>query len=174
VRLPAGELEDLIVRKLRNHLQDEMPEEAQELKLTLIRLVKKIVVHADRLVIQLKDGECLSDNYRFSAAGRYRQLVTDTQPVAVSENQKQTLLRAFLQGYIWRKQLFEGKVPSTSVIAKAENKNERYVARLISFSMVAPDLVARILKGSIPAHVNAQNFTFDLPISWTEQKQCFK
>jgi hypothetical protein len=38
---------------------------------------------------------------------------------------------------------------------------------------MAPDLVAKILKGDIPAHVTRQSLIYTWPASWAAQRQKF-
>jgi len=183
LRLPAGELEELVIGKLCSHMREEMmayPEElllaleadnAATKKSALMRLVEKIVIFSDQIVIHLKDSRRLSIDYRFSMSSSYRQLVTHTQPAIASERQKQFLLKAFVQGYIWRQKILKGKISDVVSLARAENKDERYVSRLINLSLMAPDLVAHILKGNIPAYKTIESVVGALPILWVDQQR---
>ncbi len=178
LRLPAGELEKLVVDKLLAHLEKHAwgPDirtalEAEDMafrKSALLRLVEKITVLPERIAIFLKDGDNISITYRFSMPGPYRQLLTGPQPAVASEHQKQVLLKAFLQGYIWREEFFKGQDSTIAAVARAAGKSEVHVAKLINFSLMAPDLAVQILRGDVPAHLTQKGIIDNLPISWAD------
>ncbi|MBI3420385.1 MAG: hypothetical protein HY053_09655 [Proteobacteria bacterium] len=46
--------------------------------------------------------------------------------------------------------------------------------QLIQFSLMAPDLASRILKGDIPAQVTRESLVYNWPSSWEEQHKLFE
>ena len=186
LRLPAGELEGMVMSRLRTHLQEQMPERAEEMiaalssndnaarKSALTHSIDKIIIHDRRIVIQLKCGQTVAVDYCFSEQGPYRQMTTEGQAEGVSDIQKQAIIKSLLQGYIWRKRFFEDAGSTIAAIAKSVGKSETYVVRLITFSMLSPKLMAQILKGDIPPHITRQGLIYDLPISWAAQQKRFE
>src|SRR6202044_1349426 len=115
--------------------QEEMPSEDELLELLksdnatakksgVIRLVEKIVVQGHKITIHFKDGSNLPINHAFSMDGVQRQLIARNQTTVATERQKQVLLRAFIQGYIWRKQFFERPEMQIEDIVRIENKSQ--------------------------------------------------
>lgn len=127
-----------------------------------------ITVYPDQIIIGLKTGSNLAIDYCFSMRGPYKKL-TDAAGSTASESQKQILLKALVQGYAMRKRLLEQPGTSIAEITKADGKDKSHLIRLIHFSLMAPDLAARVLKGDIPAHLTRESLKRDLPISWAEQ-----
>ncbi|MEP7043501.1 MAG: hypothetical protein ABI843_10595 [Dokdonella sp.] len=62
---------------------------------------------------------------------------------------------------------------SIQAIAKAENVTERYVARVLRGSLLAPDLMQRILDGRQPVGLTVRQLLDPPPMSWTEQRRHF-
>jgi hypothetical protein len=186
LRLPAGDFEALILDKLRMHLTSSKLDNRHELldvldssamatqRTAVVMLVSKIIVHEDQILIHLKNAHNLiAIEYRFSTRGQHMKLFENDGLAQATENQKQTLLKSYLQGTIWRKILFDQDDMTIGDIAKTENKNISYITRLINFSFMAPDLVDKILKGDIPVHVTRENLIYNWPISWAEQRRKF-
>jgi hypothetical protein len=61
-------------------------------------------------------------------------------------------------------------MPSIQAIAKAEGVTERYVARVLRGSLLAPDLMQRILDGQQSFSLNGRSLLNPLPIRWTDHR----
>lgn len=182
LRIPAGEIEEIILTKLKNHIGKQSDDLAahilQSLNSTktdlqrsaILQTTERIVVSASRVNIQLKDGAELTTKYQFTAPGRHKGIVDDEKGFQAPESQRKSLLKALVQGYVWRNRLFDNG-ESVTEIAKSEGKSDSYITRHIHFSMMAPDIMGRILHGDIPAHVMRERLIYDWPVHWKEQKQ---
>lgn len=84
-----------------------------------------------------------------------------------------SLIRFIGRGRRWYRQLTSGEMPSIKAIAKAENVTERYVARVLKGSLLAPDLVQRILEGRQPVTLTVRKLLDPLPMDWAEQRHFF-
>ncbi|MEP7043513.1 MAG: hypothetical protein ABI843_10655 [Dokdonella sp.] len=79
------------------------------------------------------------------------RLVIPTETDADEAGQRnESLIRFLARGRRWYRQITSGEVPSIQAIAKAENVTERYIARVLRGSLLAPDLMQRILEGRQP------------------------
>lgn len=182
-RLPAGELEKIVLQKLGTHFKDNNTPENHDLltglngpditfqRATLNRIVNNILIYPAHILIKLKSGTDITIDYRFATTGPYQALTTENEGTA-SDAQKQTLLKTFLQGYVWRKRLFEGADIET--IAKNEGKSATYITRLINFSFMAPDITSAILKGDTPASATRERLVYNVPLNWGEQRALFR
>ena len=91
--------------------------------------------------------------------------VWDTKPI--------TLQRALGKGYQWLKWLEEGKVTSIKQIALQENVTNSYVSRMINLTSLAPDIIATILDGDMPEHIDVKDIAIDPPKLWSQQRAKF-
>ncbi|MDR3387712.1 MAG: recombinase family protein [Rudaea sp.] len=81
-----------------------------------------------------------------------------------------SLIRFVARGRRWYKQLTSGEMPSIKAIAAAENLNERYVARLLKGSLLAPDILQRILDGKQPVTLSVERLYAGVSADWPEQR----
>jgi site-specific DNA recombinase len=184
LRISAGDIEEIILNNLKEHVAQQADIDSalhrQALDATevgarrgaLFQLVDRIVVMKGRIVIALKDGPQRSIKYAFSTPGRHKGVVADGGSFQAPEGQRQTLLKALVQGYVWRKRLTENS-ESVTEIAKAEGMPDSYVTRHIHFSMMAPDIAHKILHGDVPAHVMRQRLVYGWFLKWGGQRRLF-
>ncbi len=180
LRLPAGELENLIIENISEYLEDQDKAKTHDqliaLKATdvilqktaLLQIVDRIVVYPSQIIINLKAGPTLTLDYRFSMHGIHKKLVSAENPQA-SESQKQTMLKSFIQGYAMRKKLLEQPGTTIAELMGGDSKTKTHLVRLIHLSFIAPDFTLLILKGNIPDSLMIERLKRDLPISWKEQ-----
>ena len=167
----------------------------------LIRLIRKVVVHDDRveteisvaeLINQLLQGRRLgidghgdgSPDERESTVvltsicrpvrrGIEMRLVIEDQPGSHKYRPDPTLIAAVAKAHVWWGEIYAGRVRTTKEIADRKNSDERYVARIIKLAFLAPDITAAILDGRQPPELNADMVIkmSDLPCSWALQRQ---
>jgi hypothetical protein len=81
-----------------------------------------------------------------------------------------SLIRFVARGRRWYKQLTSGEMASIKAIAAAEKLNERYVARLLKGSLLAPDILQRILDGKQPVDLSVERLYAGVSADWAEQR----
>jgi DNA invertase Pin-like site-specific DNA recombinase len=81
----------------------------------------------------------------------------------------ESLVRFIARGRYWYRQITSGEMPSIQAIAKAEGVTERYVARVLRGSLLAPALMQRILDGQQPLNVNGRSLLDPPALSWERQ-----
>ena len=77
------------------------------------------------------------------------------------------------KGRRWYQQFTRGDFPSLRAIAKQEGVTERYVARLVKGSLLAPDLIKKILAGQQPVTMTVEKLGAGFPLDWAEQRRHF-
>jgi uncharacterized protein YggU (UPF0235/DUF167 family) len=83
------------------------------------------------------------------------------------------LIKFIAQGRKWYRQITSGEHTSFRSIGKAEGVTERYVARVIRGSLLAPDIIQRVLDGRQPVTLTVQKLKKPFPSDWTEQRKFF-
>jgi hypothetical protein len=66
-----------------------------------------------------------------------------------------------------------GSAQSTAEIARKEGVSRRYVARLLRFGFLAPDIIASILAYRQPTELIVDRLRGPIPFDWNEQRRLF-
>jgi site-specific DNA recombinase len=82
-----------------------------------------------------------------------------------------SLLKAIARGHQWAEWIKTGEVSNQRSIALRLGLNERYVARVLECSYLAPDIIEAVLDGRQSADISFQKLTRRLPINWIAQRQ---
>lgn len=80
------------------------------------------------------------------------------------------LVKALARAFRWKRMLDDGRYSSIRELAKAENVNRAYVARLLNLTLLAPDLVEAILDSRQPGALTLPAVVEDVPQAWADQK----
>jgi len=181
LRIPAGDVEEMVLTNLKKHNEEQSDDigihllqnlnstEPSLQRAVILQTVERIIVSADRIDLLLKDGAKLTTQYRFTSPGRHKGIVDSTNGFLAPESQRKALLNALVQGYVWRKRLFDNG-ESVTAIARSEGKSDGYITRHIHFSMMAPDIMGKILHGDIPAHVMREKLIYRWPMEWGKER----
>jgi DNA invertase Pin-like site-specific DNA recombinase len=86
----------------------------------------------------------------------------------------ESLVRFIARGRHWYRQITDGEMPSIQVIAKAEGFTERYVARVLRGSLLAPPLMEKILAGQQPLTLSGRCLLEPPPVKWKKQLHRFQ
>lgn len=79
-----------------------------------------------------------------------------------------TLVKAIARAYRWQRMLERGHYASIAELAAAEQINPSYLARILRLTLLAPNLVERILDGQAP-EVTLGWLLKTVPIDWERQ-----
>ena len=79
------------------------------------------------------------------------------------------LVKALARAFRWRRMLEDGRHASIRELAKAEDVDRNYVGRVLSLTLLAPDLVEAILDGRAPGDLNLANLMAGCPARWDQQ-----
>ncbi len=70
----------------------------------------------------------------------------------------------------WQEALESGAFPSMKALAQKIGVDGRYVARLLDLTLLAPDIIDAILKGTEPDGISLEKL-FRAPMEWGEQRR---
>jgi hypothetical protein len=179
-RVPAAEIEALVIRTLREHLDPLSPIDDRSL---VKDFVARVEIQQERLVIQLADasgkdsregtGNILHVPWQKANSTRRREMLLPAgaelrilRPIR-SEN-RATLIASIARGRRWLDELIGDSTASTESIAKRESCSVRKVNMTISLAFLAPDLVRAAIEGRLPHGMGVARLT-DLPAEWSRQ-----
>jgi hypothetical protein len=82
-----------------------------------------------------------------------------------------TLIKALARAHRWQRMLEEGKFATLADLADAERISRSYVCRVVRLTLLAPDIVERILDGRPTAGLSQLLKPF--PVEWEKQRSRF-
>jgi site-specific DNA recombinase len=182
-RVPAAEVEAVVVRSVREHFKSPAVMHDRSLVETHI---DRIEVHPERLMIQLVQGEraanepvgrenTLSIPWQKTASRRHREILLPDgiSPQTVrrirSEN-RATLVVSIARGRRWLEELVTDPTANAEPIAKREGCTARKVNMTISLGFLAPALVKAAIHGTLPHGMGVVRLA-DLPAEWSQQHE---
>jgi len=188
-RVPATDIENIIVKSLNEHLiaQKEKPASSQthvrDGKAALEQVVR-IDVHEDRLAVRLKsaddeetsdaaDDYLLSIPWRKPPSRKSRQILiphgipkSEIRPTRIERRAR--LVSAIARGRRWLDEIVSGSVTDVQQIASRQKCSVRQVNMTISLAFLAPDLVRAAVEGRLPRGIGVERLR-DAPPEWSRQ-----
>jgi hypothetical protein len=83
------------------------------------------------------------------------------------------MVKALARAFRWREMLEIGKYSTIKEMARSENINPSYVARVLRLTLLAPDLVEEIVHGRPPSAVSLPLMLKPFPSIWKNQHATF-
>ena len=188
-RVPATDVEDIIVKSLTEHLIAHQEKSSSGPILakdrnTILEHISRIDVRKDRLVMHLKslqdqgfpdaaEDRILSIPWQKPPSRKSRQILL---PHGVSRSEirperterRAQLIRAIARGRRWLDELVAGSVTEAEQIAKREQCGVRQVNLTLSLAFLAPALVKAAVEGHLPRGINIERLR-DPPTEWAKQ-----
>ena len=198
-RLPAHEIENIVIQATKNILDDDstiasnlqeaevkadhmlqilaaakaishqIPANTNELFDKIIQRVE-LKQNSIRIVLLLESIKIASD-----IPLQIKRRGIEMRLVLASSNSKPdpTLVKALAKAHKWFAELASGKTETIAEIAKREKIDNRYVSHIINLAFLSPNIIEEIIVGSQPVDISVQKLikTIDMPINWQEQKQ---
>ena len=120
-----------------------------------------------------RDGATLTVSLplQFRRRGGRKQVVLaegQTAPVLGQARIDNTLVKAIARAHRWQRMLESGSYASIAELAVAERINPSYLARMVRLTLLAPEMVERILDGEAP-QVTLGGALKAFPIAWSRQ-----
>jgi site-specific DNA recombinase len=179
-RVPAVEIEALVIRTLREHLNPSHPIDDRGL---INDFVARVEIHNERLAIQVADASgkepleetsnILHVSWQKPNSTRRRQVLLPEgaelrklRPIR-SEN-RATLIGSIARGRRWLDELIMDPTATSESIARRECCSTRKVNMTISLAFLAPDLVRAAIEGRLPHGMGVARL-IDLPAEWPQQ-----
>ena len=193
-RVPAVEIEELVVKAVRESIGATAPTDDREL---IAAHVKRVEVQPDRLAIELKPSEARQSRsetkqplgparrgkqrsplvihvpWRKTPSRRKREIIVpesasrdDVRPIRAETRVK--LISSIAQGRRWLEELVSGKTKDVEDIAARERCSVRKVNMTISLAFLAPSLVKAAIEGRLPRGIGVVRLS-DAPAEWQQQ-----
>jgi site-specific DNA recombinase len=195
-RVPAAELEAVVVAALRRHLlSDAFGHKLPETDLELLeRHLERVTVSSQRLELHVRqtvepaeaDDAAKNDASVRRLADATTITVPWTNPVLnpvrgiirvpahntpMKPSRREGLLIAITKARGWADELASGSLASFAVLARREGRAERHIRLLLPLAFVSPRIVSNILEGTAPAGLTITRLARALPWSWAEQER---
>jgi site-specific DNA recombinase len=194
-RVPAAEIEKLVVATLRNHLNasgggERLPNNDCDL---LERHLERVTLTSKHLELRLRQSveAAQAHDGTNNSSGRSIANVTTitvpwTRPVPaavkgivhvpahntpMTPSRRDALLIAIAKARDWVDELANGRVGSFAVLARREGKLERQIRLLLPLAFLSPRIVSGLLDGTAPAGLTITALARALPWSWAEQER---
>ena len=179
-RVPAPEIETLILQAVRQHLKDSESMADRDL---VHDHVTRVEVQAEQLGIKLaRKGDETADGkaedavlyipWKKTALKRRREVIAPTstgQDVhPIRSETRIALVTSIARGRRWLDEIITGAVADVEQIATREKCSIRQVNMTISLAFVAPVLVKAAIDGRLPRGVGIARLR-DAPAEWSRQ-----
>jgi site-specific DNA recombinase len=196
-RVPAAEIETLVIAALRNHLNasgagEQLPDNNREL---LERYLERVTLTTNHLELRLRQSvqaaQAQNSASNGSSAPPIANVTTITVPwtspvpaavkgivhvpahnTPMTPSRRDALLTAIAKTRKWMDELANGRVGSLGMLARREGKLERHIRRLLPLAFLSPRIVSGLLDGTAPAGLTVTALPRALPWSWAEQERC--
>ena len=191
-RVPAAEIEDVVVKALNEHLksQNGMPASAITGHSAIVEMIERIDIYKDWLAVRLRPREnpgtinlndgndptedrLLSIPWQKPPSKRFRQILLphgssrkDVRPER--PERRLHLVNAIARGRRWLDEIVSGAVTDAEQIALRERCSVRHVNMTISLAFLAPRLVRAAVEGRLPRGINIERLR-DAPAEWSRQ-----
>jgi DNA invertase Pin-like site-specific DNA recombinase len=182
-RVPAAEIEGLVIRSIRDHYDNTGPVDDRALISTY---VVRVEVRSDEIVIRLsqqKESEHRSARghkvlhvpWHKSPAKRRREILIPNHMPAdkarpIRSENRALLVASIVRGRRWLNELVADPSANAERIAEREKCSVRKVNMIISLAFLAPAIVKAAIEGRLPHGMGVTRLC-DLPSEWSRQYQ---
>jgi alkylhydroperoxidase family enzyme len=187
-RIPAADIEDVVVKFLKEHFASKQSKQASDAlclgnRGALAQLIAGVVVHSDRLIVQFKsdhadeESDCpdrsLTIPWQKPPSKRSRQILLphNTSRSVVRPQQferRARLVNAIARGRRWLDDVVSGRVTTVAQLCTRENCSVRQVNMTLSLAFLAPNLVKAVVEGRLPRGIGIERLR-DPPTEWSRQ-----
>jgi len=187
-RIPATDIEDIIVKSLSEHLMQQEPVSSSSIcekdRSVIAAQIARIDVHKDRLTVRLKspdteetsastDDHVLSMPWQKPPSRKSRQILLphhasrpDVRPIRIERRAR--LVGAIARSRRWLDEIVSGEVTDVDQIAARQKCSVRQVNMTISLAFLAPGLVRAAVEGRLPRGIGVERLR-DAPAEWNRQ-----
>jgi site-specific DNA recombinase len=180
-RVPATEIEALVISAVREHLR---PSQETDDRSLINTHVARVEVRPEELVVRLAEAPATDHQKpgidgslhvpwqkRMSTRRREILLPEGTSPQharPISSETRATLVASIARGRRWLEELIADATATPESIAKREKCSVRKANMTISLAFLAPDLVKAAIEGRLPHGMGVTRLT-GLPAEWSRQ-----
>ncbi len=194
-RVPAAEIETLVVAALRIHLNasgagQQLPDSDRDLVEHHVERVTLTPNHIELRLRQIVETAQAHDTANNSSGPPIASVTTIAVPwtcpvpaaikgiihvpahnTPIKPGRREAFLIAIAKARKWVDDLARGRAASFAVIARQEGKVERHIRLLAPLAFVSPRIVSALLDGTAPADLPLSKLARALPYSWAEQER---
>jgi site-specific DNA recombinase len=197
-RVPAAEIEALVLTALRHHLQAsgaKPPPSADSDRELIDRHVERITLTSKHIKLQMRpssdapDAVTVPEHAGHNASEDLRGATlavpwtglmlaavkgivhVPAHNTPITPSRRETLLTAIAKARQWVDEVAQGRTATFAQIARREGKVERHVRLLAPLAFLSPRIAAAIMDGTAPANLTATSLARALPCSWAEQER---
>ena len=81
-----------------------------------------------------------------------------------------TLVKALARAHRWKTMLDDGRYGSVTELAAREKLDRGYLGKILTLTLLAPDIVEMIMDGRQPAELGVHVMREGFPVEWGEQR----
>jgi hypothetical protein len=107
---------------------------------------------------------------RFSLRGGRKTIISEVSSSLPQARIDNALLNALARAHRWRRQIENGEYASITELAQAKKVNQSYACRLLRLTLLAPDVITKILDRRPASHLLLKDLTKPFPIEWNAQR----
>jgi site-specific DNA recombinase len=189
-RVPAPEIEALVVDGVRKQLASSTGEPAITDRELIERHVERVIVKSQAVEIHLARPGGAADAGGKEMAHAVQPPAMITLPWAapsfaavkgivhapsanatLKPESRYALLTAIAKARAWIDDIRLGHIASFLEIAEREGRGERHIHLLAPLAFVSPRIIAAIADGTAPAHLTVTGLAKALPYAWAEQER---
>jgi site-specific DNA recombinase len=179
-RVPAAEIEALVVRSVREHFKPAAPIDDRSF------IDTHVEVRPDQLVIHLaraktphrqraNGNNILNVRWRRTPSTRRREVllpagIPPQHARPIRSESRALLVASIARGRLWLDELLADANANAESIANRERCSVRKVNMTISLAFLAPDLVKAAIAGRLPHGMGVARLA-DMPAEWSRQHQ---
>jgi site-specific DNA recombinase len=187
-RVPAAEIEDTVFKLLKKHVAAQQDKSTGAMRVedpgALSELVARIVVHEERLIVQLKsqnpheasespNDQSLTIPWHKPPFKRSREILlphnalgSDVRPEQFERRAR--LVSAIARGRQWLDDVVSGRVTTVAQLCTREKCSVRHVNMSISLAFLAPNLVKAAVEGRLPRGIGIERLRHPAT-EWSQQ-----
>jgi DNA invertase Pin-like site-specific DNA recombinase len=186
-RVPAQDIERLVLTSLRNHLE-KTPERLAHATTTERELIEaavdRVIITKQAIEIHLRSStqdqaehlaqehtsRACSEALRIPWASKGPQakgVVHSPSEGPLTQKSREDLLTAIAKARRWIEDLLEGRASSFADIAKREGRVERHIRLLTPLAFVPPAMISEIVGGSPSSALTVTELARNVPYVWT-------
>jgi hypothetical protein len=110
---------------------------------------------------------------KFTIRGGRKAIIGELPRPATRTRFDDSITKALARAHRWRTRLEEGTYRSVTEIAQAERINASYVCRILRLTLLAPDIVERLLDQQ-DSTLTVEDLVRPMSSRWKEQREHFK
>jgi len=81
------------------------------------------------------------------------------------------LVKAIARAHRWKRMLESGAYTSITELAESEKINQSYLCRVLRLNLLAPDIIASALNGTLSPKFTLERAMKPIPVGWKDQRR---